>query len=208
MDLPQSRNARVRGQINPNPPVKLTGVPILENRHGPNGHIQAAYENMRARGESHSMAQMLAYRTAPASRTDDDFFRGVGTLDKQIGDDDGHYINDVTANYRKATGHDPNPNHLYVSTLAQYPGDPRAFVASRGDVSRRAEELGVGVSGMVNVKPVEPIADPFATASPMTGRNKIAPDLKMMLKDSYKKSGKMLSDAAIEATHGNHSKSK
>lgn len=204
MNLPQSSSAKVRGQFNQNQPVKLTGIPVIS----PLPYVQNAYSAMRAAGESHSMAEMLAYRQSPAAQTEREFMMGHPSLEKQIGDADGHYINDVTANYRAATGHNPNPGDLYVSTLAQYPGDPKAFVSDRSQVRRRAEELGVGVSGMVNVKPVEPIADPFATASPMTGRNKIAPDLKMMLKDSYKKSGKMLSDAAIEATHGNHSKSK
>ena len=209
MDIPQSRNAKIRGQINPNPPVRLTGIPILEDPHGPNGHIQAAYENLRAHGQSHSMAEMLAYRQAPGAQTDREFMMGHPSLEQQIGDDnDRHYINQVTSNYRAATGHDPNPGHLYVQTLAQYPGDPRAFVADRGEVKRRAEELNVNVSGMVNHKASEPISDPFATASPMTGRNKIAPDLKLMLKESYKKAGKDASDAVLEAKHGNHTKSK
>ena len=206
MNIPQSSSARVRGQINPNPPVKLTGIPILEDPRGPNAHIQNAYEQLRARGESHSMAEMLAYRQAPGAQTDREFMMGHPSLEQQIGDNDGHYINQVTANYIAQTGHAPNPGHLYVQSLAQFPGDSRAFVADRGEAKRRAEELNVNVSGMVNHKASEPISDPFATASTMTGRNKIAPDLKAVLKESYKAKGKPISDSALEAKHGNHTK--
>lgn len=208
MDVPVSRNAKIRGQINQNPPVRLTGIPMIESPHGPNAHIQSMYEQLRARGESHSMAEMLAYRQAPGAQTDREFMMGHPTLEQQIGDNDRHYINQVTSNYRAATGHDPNPGHLYVQTLAQYPGDPKAFVSDRGEAKRRAEELNVNVSGMVNHKASEPISDPFATASPMTGRNKVAPDLKNMIKEAAKAKGQFVSDAAIEAKHGNHTKGK
>lgn len=208
MDLPQSRNARVRGQFN-NQPVKFTGVPLIEDPNGPNRHIQDAYQNMRARGESHSMAEMLAYRQSPSANTDREF-QMHGTLDKQIGDPENIYLNEVTSNYRKATGQNPNPNHLYVQSLAQYPGDPRAFVADRGDVKRRAEELNVSVSGAVNHTASEPRVDPFKTTMKDTTRAPIANDLKQMITDAIvKKNPEMkgrVNQRMLDETHGNHVK--
>lgn len=206
MNIPQSKNARIRAEAGAtNPPVKLTGIPIIS----PLPYVQEHYETCRRNGCNHNLAEMLAFKTAPASRTDDDFFRGVGTLDKQLGDDDGHYQAQVLANYAKATGGGrPNENYVYNAGLAEFPGDPRAFLDSAGSAKRLAEERNVSISGFVNHKASEPISDPFATASPMTGRNKIAPDLKNMIKEAAKSKGQILSDAAIEAKHGNHTKGK
>jgi hypothetical protein len=40
----------------------------------------------------------------------------------------------------------------YLSQLARYPGDPEAWVSSRGDVQKVLEERGWGSDGSVNVK--------------------------------------------------------
>lgn len=41
---------------------------------------------------------------------------------------------------------------VYLSQLANFPGDPRAWVSSRGEVQKLCEERGWGCSGAVNVK--------------------------------------------------------
>ena len=167
---------------------------------------------MRRQGQTHNMAEMLAYRQAPASKTDDDFFRGQGTLDKQVGDDP-HYMADITDGYRAATGHNPNPNYIYQAGLAQFPGDPRAFVDSAGSVKRRAEELNVNVDGFVTHKASEPIADPFGVGVPAgMKRQPIASDLKNMIADQMvkqdpSKKGR-INAAALDEVHGNHVKLK
>jgi hypothetical protein len=58
---------------------------------------------------------------------------------------------------------------VYLSQLAEYPGDPRAWVDGRGDVQRVCEERGWGCGGSVNVQgaamPPEPeiaLADDIA----------------------------------------------
>jgi hypothetical protein len=50
---------------------------------------------------------------------------------------------------------------VYLRGMARYPGDPEAWVSSRGDVARLAASRGWGVSGMVDVKrrEVEPAPD-------------------------------------------------
>lgn len=206
MNLPLSASSRVRGPLRPNPPVLLTGYPVID----PNPNVQARYEDLRRHGQSHNMAEMLTYRQAPASRTDDDFFRGQGTLDKQVGEDP-HYMADITSGYRQATGHNPNPNYVYQAGLAQYPGDPRAFVSGAGDVKRRAEELNVNVEGFVTHKASEPISDPFGVGVPKgMKRQPIATDLKQVIADSIvAKNPDMkgrVSMAALDAKHGNHVK--
>lgn len=48
----------------------------------------------------------------------------------------------------------------YISGLARFPGDPEAWVDSRGDVERVLEKRGWGCEGSVNVKAKEPIDPP------------------------------------------------
>lgn len=48
----------------------------------------------------------------------------------------------------------------YVSGLAAFPGDPEAWVDSRGDVQRILEKRGWGSEGTINVKPRESINPP------------------------------------------------
>lgn len=208
MNLPTSRNATIRG-MQANKPVQLTGYPVIS----PLPYVQNAYEEMRRHGESHNMAEMLAYRSAPASRTDDDFFRGQGMLDQQISDRGGEYFNSVVNGYRQATGgQSPNANHVYMPGLAQFPGDPRAFVASSGEAKRRVEELNVNVSdGFFTHKAREPEQDPFgAMAMKRTKRAPIASDLKNMIKEQMVSKDPGLkgriNDEALEAKHGNHVK--
>lgn len=209
MNLPPSRSARVRGDagIRNNPPALLTGIPIID----PNPAIQAQYEYMRRNGESHNTAEMLAYRAAPSGRTDNDFFRGQGTLDAQVGDDP-HYMQQITEGYRAATGgQNPNPNYSYQAGLAQFPGDPKAFADSVGMVKRRAEQLNVNVEGFVTHRASEPIADPFAQmAAQHTKRAPVASDLKMMIADQMTKRDPSLkgriNPAMLDDMHGNHVK--
>lgn len=209
MNLPLSKNSRIRGDagISNNRPVQLKGYPVID----PDPEIQSRYEQLRRNGESHNIAEMLTYRSAPSSKTDDDFFRGQGTLDAQVGDDP-HYMQQITANYRAATGgQNPNPNYSYQAGLAQYPGDPRAFVGSAGEAKRRAEELNVNLDGFVTHKASEPISDPFAgMASKGSSRVPIASDLKAVIADQMTKRDPSLkgriSPQMLDETHGNHAK--
>lgn len=102
-----------------------------------NPAIQAEYEAMRAAGESHKMAEMLALQAFPFGRDENRIL--------MQGKESGKF---------------------YSSQLARYQGDPRAYVSSASDIRRIAQEDGLIVSGTVNVKQPEkapmksvPIAD-------------------------------------------------
>jgi hypothetical protein len=113
------------------------------------------YARMRRMGESHRMAEILALRTFPATRTDKEFLKGTH---EQFADAPG-----VGDRYKAiAEAHGLNTNGLvYIRGLARFPGDPQAWVSGRGDVSRIAEERGWGVHGAVEVerREVEPEPD-------------------------------------------------
>jgi hypothetical protein len=58
----------------------------------------------------------------------------------------------------KALAAGVNPTGKYYSgSLARYPGDPRAWIDSLGDVRRVAAERGLSVQGAVNIEPPEPV---------------------------------------------------
>jgi hypothetical protein len=114
--------------------------------------VQREYEELRRRGESHNIAKMCVLRKTPALLTDDVFLAGrrnhaqfannpvLGQRYKAVAESEGLDIVGKT----------------YVSGLAAYPGDPRAWVRDRGEAKRLLEERGWGSEGAVNVKVREP----------------------------------------------------
>lgn len=115
-----------------------------------NKAIQAAYEKMRAEGQSHSMADMLAHRQSPGSLNTDRAFQegrgngqGIAMLHPQL-------QKKLRRNYRKMYGRDLPADAQYISRLATKSCDPTAVVQSVGDVARAAiakgaayEDLGI-----------------------------------------------------------------
>ena len=98
-----------------------------------------------------NMAEVLATRSFPGTRTDAEFMKG-----RYSGDQFAHapWLGDY---YRKvAEGHGVNPaGKYYCAGLADFPGDPTAWIDGRGDVERVAREKGYKVSGMVEYQPGE-----------------------------------------------------
>ncbi len=92
--------------------------------------IQAHYEFCRSQGTGHMLAEMFAYAQPPQSDTDVEFLRGTQTARK------------------------------YLSSLAEYPGDPRSYVTGKADVQKVCEERGWGCTGKVNVKPRNDLPPP------------------------------------------------
>jgi hypothetical protein len=144
------------GRLDPNaahlipPDVHLE--PIVLPTISRNPFIQERYEIMRLRGESHNMAEILATRKFPGSRTDREFNAG------RVNGNQFEHVPGLGDYYRKiaeeagvsVTG------KFYCSGLASWPGDPTAWVSDRGDVLRVAREKGLRVSGHVDYDPGEP----------------------------------------------------
>lgn len=76
-------------------------------------------------------------------------------------------IGDFYASVAKAHGVD-HTGKVYMSSLARYPGDPLAWVSSRGDAERVIDANGWGAEGAVS-RPVKNVADKVGA--------KIAPDI-------------------------------
>ena len=106
------------------------------------------YEKCLRNGCSPRLAEMLASRRAPGCVTDDTFF--VGRKGGQQFADDPQAGDYLAAGLRKLGG---SPAvKVYVHGLARFPGDPEAWVSSRGEIADRCRERGWNCKGQVNVK--------------------------------------------------------
>lgn len=104
------------------------------------------YIEMRLAGQSHNMAEVLATRKFPGFSTDDTFMKGWKT-GEQFADSPalGNYYRGVAESLGVST-----QGKAYISGLAEYPGDPRAWVGGKSDVLSVARERNLNVEGMVN----------------------------------------------------------
>jgi hypothetical protein len=133
--------------------------------------VQRRYRELLAEGVSPRMAEMFALRTAPRVMTDSVYFAGVGTLDKQIGSAPCGQLDGLIA-AAQAHGFTPGVNDFYDDGLADFFGDPKAFVpptGGRNHVRRVCEERGVANFGPVQVQGRERENPPEPT--------RLAPDL-------------------------------
>ncbi len=115
----------------------------------------AHYAECLKNGCSEKLAEMLALGSPPMSNTDREFLQGRGGCYDQFGANP--QIGAYYAKVAKAAGVDTT-GKLYLSGLAAFPGDPKAWVTGRGDVKRVCEERGWGCSGAVNM-PVRRVAE-------------------------------------------------
>lgn len=115
--------------------------------------IQYRYENMRLAGESHNISDMLAHRKFAAVKSDAVFNEGKFSGDSgKIGPEQ-KWLQEQA----KLQGISTN-GKWYCRGLADFPGDPTAWVDGRGDVMRIAAEKNMTVHGYVEHKGHE--ADP------------------------------------------------
>jgi len=129
--------------------------PVVSNKK----HIQDFYVLMRQRGESHSIADMLAHQAAPQGVTDNMIFEGQGTILDQCGGDE-DYCN-YLVNEAKKDGYKPGINDVYMPSLAEKPGAKEAWISpsgGRSQIKKVCEEKNWNCSGAVKHKatPEEP----------------------------------------------------
>lgn len=110
-----------------------------------------SYWDMRQKGASPKLAEMLVLQSPPMSNSDREFLHGhcngnqfgKGPLSNDLGD--------RMKTVAEAEGQSIN-GKVYIGGLARYPGDPQAWVSDRGDVKRVIESRpGWKCSGSVEV---------------------------------------------------------
>lgn len=88
--------------------------------------------------------------------TDSVFLQGMSTNGSQFEGQEwaGDYYREVAEAHGQSV-----KGKVYLSGLAEFPGDPRAWVDGRGDVQRVLEERGWNGRGAVNVKAPGPLGE-------------------------------------------------
>lgn len=118
------------------------------------------YCRMVMDGTSPRLAEVLALRRPPRANTDREFFEGHCNGNQFSGNEEqGEYLRRQALQH----GYNPGRNDVYISQLAAFPGDPKAFVPASGGRSHIASvlrERGWGSSGSVNVAAQETEFDP------------------------------------------------
>lgn len=97
-----------------------------------------------------NIKEAVEARQFPGLNTDTSFLANRGTLEAQFADKEA--LKQTVEGAQRA-GYKPKPSDVYLSSLAQFPGDPQAWVGSdaKGHIRKVCEERGIGCSGSVNV---------------------------------------------------------
>jgi len=103
--------------------------------------VQAHYERCLSEGTSESLARMFAFGQAPNAFSDTAFFNN---RDDGFGKDNFARQNALTE--AKTAGVSVS-GATYMPGLATYPGDPRAWVRSKGEIAKRCNEMGLHAEG-------------------------------------------------------------
>lgn len=115
----------------------------------PDGVDAKLYRECIANGCSPRTAEMLASHSAPSLQTDSTFMVGQWN---QFGENQNMMnCGRTLAEECRKRGGDPN-GKVYLGQLADYPGDPQAWVESRADIKRVCRKKGLGCEGAVTVK--------------------------------------------------------
>lgn len=122
----------------------------------PNREIQAHFERCLSEGTSETLSEMFAFGQPPMSNTDREFLQGFCNGSQF---EDQPWVGDMYRKEAQSAGVDIT-GKVYKSSLADYPGDPTAWVSDRHDVQRVAESKGMSCVGAVRVKAPEPISAP------------------------------------------------
>jgi hypothetical protein len=110
---------------------------------------EECYRRLIAQGVPHKLADMFASRKAPGACTDREFMYGKRHVDQFENEPEvGRLYRAIAARYGVST-----QGKFYMSQLADFPGDPRAWIDSKDDIRRICEQRGWGCEGIVNVQP-------------------------------------------------------
>lgn len=110
--------------------------------------IQAAYIKMRRAGQCHNLAEMFAFKQPCGTKnTDRAFFEGKYNGQEFEALPKGMQKR-ANERYRRETGRNIPQGSVYISQLAQKPGDPRAYFDSVSDIKKRCMETGASCEAL------------------------------------------------------------
>lgn len=135
------------------------------------GDVQLRYLAMRAAGQSHNMAEVLALGAFPGVHgTDAAFMKGRKLGGSQFDNVPPRVGREYLAK-AKSAGVNPAGKY-YMGSLAREPGDPQAWISGTDDIKRVVRDRGWSCSGRVNVPPPK-----YADQYEMPKHYKVAEDI-------------------------------
>lgn len=161
------------------------------NHVSDNPAVQSRYDELVASGESHRMAELLACRQFPATRTDVSLWQGRHGQDKEMESPRSRKHAERRRAKARSAGVNPDAN-MYISGLARFPGDPMAYVATRGEAKERAKAMGRQLLGVVNYTPPG-FHDQHTEEKPYRVADDIVADAVTMKRQKIKDAGESLS---------------
>lgn len=114
------------------------------------------YNEMISSGVSPKLAEMLASRTPPGANTDREFLHGHCNGNQFEGF---QKMGDYYQSYAKRAGISTK-GKIYLSSLANFPGDPKAWVSDRSEAAKVIDSNGWGAEGAISRK-VKKVAERF-----------------------------------------------
>ena len=114
------------------------------------------YNEMISSGVSPKLADMLASRTPPGASTDREFLHGHCNGNQFEGAPN---MGDYYQSYAKKAGISTK-GKIYLSSLANFPGDPKAWVSDRAHAAKVIDENGWGAEGAISRK-VKKVSERF-----------------------------------------------
>jgi hypothetical protein len=132
---------------------------------------QTIYAAAKANGCTDRLAELLASRRIRMGATDKSYFAKFGRLGDELGPE---HLNQVVSEARKH-GYTPSQSDVYMPNLAQFPGDPDAFVSpaeGRSKIEKVAAKRGMvrdlsAGRATMKFKYAGPQTDPFENAPPI-----------------------------------------
>jgi len=111
--------------------------------------IQKAYEASRRQGECHNISEIVAFRQVPGVNTDTSFMSGCYNQNQFAGSKGPNEV--IAKGYvelAKRAGVTDLGARRYVSQIARYPGDARAWIGSKGELRKKIAATGDGCSDL------------------------------------------------------------
>lgn len=153
MDLPEELRRLIDAQVDDSPsrdPDRL--VKLFEKLPAEESAVLFRYWDLRKGGCSPRLAEMYALQSPPGSNTDREFLHGhsngnqfdKGPMAEAMGD---KFRAEAELRGVSVKG------KVYLGGLAEFPGDPRAWISDKSEAKRVCEERGWKCSGLVEYTP-------------------------------------------------------
>lgn len=114
--------------------LKINGVTHTLIQEGNKVRYEPPLPQSEIRRGRNNIGEAMKSRKFPGVKTENSFFSNRGTLADQFKDDP-EFLQQIIEG-AKAKGYNPNPNDVYLQSVAREDGDPDAFISQADGLSK------------------------------------------------------------------------